>query len=78
MATLDDLLRLLDEDPDRAQVLARLVEAEEAEPAAVEAAWVEELVRRSVAIEEGTAKLIDADEVHARMRAVLAAMRSSR
>ena len=66
---------------DRARLLRAIADsfdAEEADPTAVEAAWVEELVRRSKAIEDGTAKLVDADGVHARMRAVLAAMRSSR
>ena len=64
---------------DRARLVRELVytfDAEEADPSAVEAAWVEELVRRSRSIEDGTAELVDAVEVHSRMRAMLAAMRS--
>ncbi len=58
-----DLLHSLDDDaPD--------------EPAAVEAAWAGEITRRVEEVRAGKAELIDADQVHAEIRARLAAKRA--
>jgi len=56
---------------DRAELadllLASLSEDEDAE---VEAAWDAEIAKRIASIDAGTAKLIPAEEVHARARAI--------
>lgn len=48
------------------------------EQAEVDAAWRSELRRRIDDIESGKVELLDADEVHAQIRAKLAAMRKCR
>jgi putative addiction module component (TIGR02574 family) len=49
-------------------ILASLPEDEDPE---VEAAWDEEIARRVASVENGTAKLVSAEEVHARARAII-------
>jgi putative addiction module component (TIGR02574 family) len=59
-----------------ASALLRSVDPEEDEDAAE--AWVAEIDRRSASVENGTAQLIDAAAVHAQVRDVLRARRTSR
>jgi hypothetical protein len=54
----------------------RSVEPEADEDATEE--WVAEIDRRSVAVENGTAQLVDAAAVHAQVRDTLRARRASR
>lgn len=67
---------------DRAEVLHRgirsleLDEHTEQDQAEVDAAWRSELRRRIDEVERGEVDMLDADEVHARVRAELAAMRT--
>jgi putative addiction module component (TIGR02574 family) len=49
-------------------ILASLPEEEDPE---VEAAWDAEIAKRVASVENGTAKLISAEEVHARARAII-------
>lgn len=60
-----------------AAVALQQISAEEQaeEQAEVDAAWRSELRRRIDDIESGKVELLDADEVHAQIRAKLAAMR---
>ena len=57
---------------DRTHALQQISDDEQAE---VDAAWRSELRRRIDDIESGKVELLDADEVHAQIRAKLAAMR---
>jgi putative addiction module component (TIGR02574 family) len=59
-----------------ASALLRSVDPEEDDDAAE--AWVAEIDRRSASVENGTAQLIDAADVHAQVRDALRARRASR
>jgi putative protein kinase ArgK-like GTPase of G3E family len=59
-----------------AAALLRSLDLEEDEDAAE--AWVAELDRRSAAVENGTAQLIDAAAAHAHVRDALGARRAAR
>lgn len=56
--------------------LLHSLDDEAADPATVEAAWAAEITRRVEEIRAGKAELIDADQVHAEIRARLAAKRA--
>jgi putative addiction module component (TIGR02574 family) len=66
---------------ERAEIASRLIESLEGAPptsdeqAAIDAAWDAEIGRRVKQIDDGTVKLVDADEVFASARAKLAALR---
>ena len=66
---------------DRAEVLHRGIQSLDADDrpaedqAEVDAAWRSEIHRRIDDIESGKVELLDADEVHAQLRATLDAMR---
>ena len=79
VAEVEQALLALDER-DRAAVIHRGLRSFEYEDAntdqeEVDAAWRSELRRRIDDIESGKVELLDADEVHAQIRAKLAAMR---
>jgi len=78
MATSRDVVALALELPEseRTQVAAEILASLDgaAHPDA-EALWANELVRRSESVRNGTAKLVEPDEVFARVEARLAAMR---
>jgi putative addiction module component (TIGR02574 family) len=65
---------------DRARVAHDLIvslDEEEPDPDA-EALWRDEIIRRARSIDDGSADLIDGDEVHASVRAHLAEIRAQR
>ncbi len=72
---LENALSLRQED--RARLIHKLIASleQESDPDA-QALWATELMRRSQAVENGTATLIDADEVHADIATQLRDIRS--
>lgn len=79
VAGVERALLALDQH-DRAAVIHRGLQSLEAkdnqvDQGEVDAAWRDELRRRIDDIESGTVELLDLDEVHAQIRAELAAMR---
>ncbi|MGO1318637.1 MAG: addiction module protein [Galactobacter sp.] len=79
VAEVEQALLALDQH-DRAAVIHRGLQSLDAEDATVDqgevdTAWRTELRRRIDDIESGNVELLDADEVHAQIRADLAAMR---
>jgi putative addiction module component (TIGR02574 family) len=80
VADLDRALRALD-TLDLASVSLRGLQSLDSDSSdvdqdAVDAAWRDELRRRIDEIESGKVELLDLDEVHAQIRAELAAMRT--
>ena len=69
---------------ERAELASRLIESLDGPPptreeqGAIDAAWDAEIARRVKEIDDGTADLIDADEVFASARSKLAALRRQR
>lgn len=75
-AVTDEAGRILDAalklpDAERSQLAAILTDSVggDASPEEIEAAWVAEAKRRSVAIERGEMELVDSEEMMARLRA---------
>ena len=69
---------------ERAELATRLIDSLDDPPpsadeqAAIDAVWDAEIARRVREIDDGTVKLIDADDVFASARSKLAALRSKR
>lgn len=69
---------------ERAELATRLIRSLDGPPpapeeqAAIDAAWDAEIARRVKEIDDGTAELVDADEVFASARSKLAASRRQR
>lgn len=70
---------------ERAEIVSRLIESLDGpltttpeEQAAIDATWDAEIARRVKEIDDGTAELIDGDEVFASARSKLAALRRQR
>jgi putative addiction module component (TIGR02574 family) len=80
VADVERALLALDQH-DRAAVIHRGLQSLDSDTSdvdqdAVDAAWRDELRRRVDEIESGKVELLDLDEVHAQIRAELAAMRT--